>query len=101
MGQPGMRVTVDAAMRARDVSRPGIDPDPGDVPAGPANGRRSASAAQNSAGADSTGGGNGSDGTRDVRGSTERDDVESRPQRDRRGKGERRRLSKRHARARR
>ncbi|TDC66734.1 hypothetical protein E1200_16280 [Actinomadura sp. GC306] len=25
MGQPGMRITVDAAMRARDVSRPGPD----------------------------------------------------------------------------
>jgi hypothetical protein len=25
MSQPGMRVTVDAAMRARDVSRPGAD----------------------------------------------------------------------------
>jgi hypothetical protein len=31
MGQPGMRITVDAAMRARDVSRPrpnGEDPPP-------------------------------------------------------------------------
>ena len=31
MGQPGMRVTVDAAMRARDVSRPrpeGEEPPP-------------------------------------------------------------------------
>jgi hypothetical protein len=27
MGQPGMRVTVDAAMRARDVSRPGTGAD--------------------------------------------------------------------------
>ncbi|REE95682.1 hypothetical protein [Thermomonospora umbrina] len=25
MTQPGMRITVDAAMRARDVSRPGDD----------------------------------------------------------------------------
>ena len=31
MGQPGMRITVDAAMRARDVSRPrpdGAEPGP-------------------------------------------------------------------------
>ncbi|MFB4303617.1 hypothetical protein [Actinomadura sp. NTSP31] len=30
MGQPGMRITVDAAMRARDISRPWPDggPDP-------------------------------------------------------------------------
>ncbi|TDB88889.1 hypothetical protein E1264_09880 [Actinomadura sp. KC216] len=28
MGQPGMRVTVDAAMRARDVSRPAPEGEP-------------------------------------------------------------------------
>ncbi|MFG2003517.1 hypothetical protein ACGFNU_30590 [Spirillospora sp. NPDC048911] len=33
MGQPGMRITVDAAMRARDVSRPRAE---GEEP--PANG---------------------------------------------------------------
>jgi hypothetical protein len=85
MGQPGMRVTVDAAMRARDVSRPGIAPDPGEVSPG------SAPPTEAAAGG----------GEHDVRGTAERDDVEGRPQRDRRGKGERRRLSKRHARARR
>jgi hypothetical protein len=90
MGQPGMRVTVDAAMRARDVSRPGIAADPGEVPATQGDGGETAGGA--------TGG---TDGERDVRGTAERDDAESRPQRDRRSKGERRRLSKRHARARR
>jgi hypothetical protein len=36
MGQPGMRVTVDAAMRARDVSRPMTDDETpaADKPAG-------------------------------------------------------------------
>jgi hypothetical protein len=82
MGQPGMRVTVDAAMRARDVSRPGIAPDPGEVSSGPPAHSEAAT-----------------EGRRGVRGMAERDDTEGRPQRDRRGKGERRRLSKRHARA--
>jgi hypothetical protein len=39
MTQPGMRITVDAAMRARDVSRPspeGVDPEPPPAPAPPA-----------------------------------------------------------------
>ncbi|MFI0411278.1 hypothetical protein [Actinomadura sp. 3N508] len=58
MGQPGMRVTVDAAMRARDVSRPAPDgeqatgadqgsgngPEPG---AGPAEPARRTKAAKN------------------------------------------------------
>lgn len=36
MGQPGMRVTVDAAMRARDVSRPWSEAaDPADRVDGP------------------------------------------------------------------
>ncbi|WUI01675.1 hypothetical protein OHR68_07615 [Spirillospora sp. NBC_00431] len=41
MGQPGMRITVDAAMRARDVSRPRAEgeaaPEPDRGP-GPGNG---------------------------------------------------------------
>ncbi|MFF5260400.1 hypothetical protein ACFY4C_15760 [Actinomadura viridis] len=45
MGQPGMRITVDAAMRARDISRPrteGEEPPPARPAAGsePEPGRR-------------------------------------------------------------
>ncbi|GAA2438972.1 hypothetical protein GCM10010191_62850 [Actinomadura vinacea] len=43
MGQPGMRITVDAAMRARDVSRPrpdGEEPPPPRPAAEPEPGRR-------------------------------------------------------------
>lgn len=41
MGQPGMRITVDAAMRARDVSRPrpeGEEPPAAGPGTGPGNG---------------------------------------------------------------
>ncbi|TYB41164.1 hypothetical protein [Actinomadura chibensis] len=53
MGQPGMRITVDAAMRARDVSRPrpegGEQPPPAAQPPGagdpaPGAGRRTKAA---------------------------------------------------------
>ncbi|MEU8801364.1 hypothetical protein [Spirillospora sp. NPDC048819] len=42
MGQPGMRITVDAAMRARDVSRPrpeGEEPPAAGTGQGPGNGK--------------------------------------------------------------
>ncbi|WP_153535538.1 hypothetical protein [Actinomadura macrotermitis] len=49
MGQPGMRITVDAAMRARDVSRPRPDgePEPPPVPAKGAEAGRRSRAAKN------------------------------------------------------
>jgi hypothetical protein len=84
MGQPGMRVTLDAAMRARDVSRSDLDPAPA-VPesAPPASDPRSSGDAEHAP-------------------MQQRSEPDARPQRDRRGsKAERRRLSKRHARARR
>jgi hypothetical protein len=100
-----MRVTVDAAMRARDVSHPWPDDDdvdhrrPADaVPSspdrvpwqGPANGPdRAGRSDRADSGAD--------DESRDG-GGGERDDGS---QRERRGKADRRRLGKRHARARR
>lgn len=49
MGQPGMRVTVDAAMRARDVSRP-RDGGEDEAAAGPGGRRDSAGAGSGAAG---------------------------------------------------
>lgn len=55
MGQPGMRITVDAAMRARDVSRPrpegeeppALDSGPGAADGKPAEPARRTKAAKN------------------------------------------------------
>lgn len=50
MGQPGMRITVDSAMRARDVSRPrpeGEKPPSAAKPAEPADSARRTRAAKN------------------------------------------------------
>ncbi|MDL4819390.1 hypothetical protein [Actinomadura opuntiae] len=78
MGQPGMRITVDAAMRARDVSRPRPDgaPDPA-----PGAARR----------ADGASGTSGSAGTGE-RGEPRRTEP---ARRSRAAKNERRRLGKR------
>ncbi|SRR6266545_813503 len=102
MGQPGMRVTVDAAMRARDVSRPWTDDDPADrSPAtGPAVSATPATSATPTTPATSATPGGADHIDRDQRDGGDRD-QDDRPQRQRRGKAERRRLSKRHARARR
>ena len=96
-----MRVTVDAAMRARDVSRPGVEPDPAEgaaaAPAGVPDHGDLASAPPGHGTGDVR-----DNGTRDSRAkdAIARDEPEGRS-RDRRGKAERRRLSKRHVRARR
>jgi hypothetical protein len=127
MAQPGMRVTVDAAMRARDVSRPWADDGPADrsPAADPATTARSAAppsrdrgrwrgpAPSNGTGPDSADSADRSDRTDDADGTDRSDrtdggrrdgggrDQDDKPQHERRGKAERRRLSKRHARARR
>ncbi|HZB29963.1 MAG TPA: hypothetical protein VE465_07340 [Streptosporangiaceae bacterium] len=115
MSQPGMRVTVDAAMRARDVSRPWDDDDdavgrpraadaarPAPDRAAPDRtrwpGRARSSGPDRAASTEAGTPARGDDGDQRA-GGRARDDGAQRDER--RGKADRRRLGKRHARARR
>ena len=105
MAQPGMRVTVDAAMRARDVSRDWTDDDPADRPrtadAPPSPDRARGQGPAVSNGPDRATGADGDARGTHARGEGGEPARDEGAQRERRGKADRRRLGKRHARARR